>query len=377
MSIVLFSAHRSFPSEIHGLDHWAVALLCMIVGAVLFNLRAVLPSALVLLGANSMLLWGLGLSMIGTERFYHRRPSWRVFHLVWLLGMAGMACWLLLWPDFQARVAVFSFLVFVFYARQVQLIWRHGERHFATRFFGALMLFQAVVVAIRGGLALFGSVASVDLMRGGTFASFYLATANFMALLLAVGFMTVATRRLQSILELRSTLDPLTCVLNRRGFADVYAKERAQLRRAARGMTLLSIDLDFFKQINDQHGHAMGDQVLVHVAASVGKTLRESDHMARFGGEEFVVLLPDTGLDRAVGAAERIRLALRGPRPEGLPVYTVSIGVACQRNAAEDLDGLLMRADAALYRAKANGRDRVEVAEPAGPPPSMLHAIRA
>jgi diguanylate cyclase (GGDEF)-like protein len=117
--------------------------------------------------------------------------------------------------------------------------------------------------------------------------------------------------------------------------------------------------------------------VLVHVAATVGKTLRESDHMARFGGEEFVVLLPDTGVERAIGAAERIRVALRGPHPEGMPAYTVSIGVACQQSAAEDLDALLMRADAALYRAKANGRDRIEVAEPAGPPSSKLHAVRA
>jgi diguanylate cyclase (GGDEF)-like protein len=377
MSIVLFAADRSFPAEIRGLGHWAVGLLLLIAAAVLFNLRGVLPPALALLGANCMLLWGLGLSMIGTERFYHRPPSWRAFHLVWGLGMSAIACWLLVWPDFQARVAVFSFLVFGFYARQVQLIWRYGERHFPTRFFGGLMLFQALVVLLRGCLALFGSATSVDLMRGGPFSSFYLATANFMALLLAVGFMTVATRRLQSILELRSTLDPLTCVLNRRGFADIYAKERAQLRRAARGMTLLSIDLDFFKQINDQYGHAMGDRVLVHVATTVGKTLRESDHMARFGGEEFVVLLPDTGVERAIGAAERIRVALRGPHPEGMPAYTVSIGVACQQSAAEDLDGLLMRADAALYRAKANGRDRIEVAEPAGLPASMLHAIRA
>ncbi|HJU99786.1 MAG TPA: GGDEF domain-containing protein [Burkholderiaceae bacterium] len=369
MSIVLFSVWRSFPAEIGGLREWALGLLFMVAGTVLLTLRGgAVPKPLPVLTMNAVLLWGIGLSMIGTEKFYGQRPSWRLFHGAWIAGMGAMAWWLLVRPDFPARVAAFSILVTLFYCRQAGLIVRHGARHFTTLFFGTLMLIQALVVATRGMLALFGGGTSVDLLRPGTFQNVYLAISSFMVLMLVVGFMTVATRRLQTILELRSTRDPLTQVLNRRGFADVYARERALMQRERRATSLISIDLDHFKSINDRYGHATGDRVLVHVAEVIGKALRASDHVARFGGEEFVVLLPDTGMERACSVAERIQDVLRAPRDDGLPAYTASIGIACQLSAEEDLDGILQRADGALYRAKALGRDRIEVAEPASLP---------
>jgi diguanylate cyclase (GGDEF)-like protein len=369
MSIVLFAANRSFPSEIQGLRHWASGLLLLVVAALFYSARNSSPvfSNAIILMANSVLLWGIGLAMIGTQVFYGQRPKWWLFHLVWAAGMLGIGYSLLIRADFSARVAIFSFLVAIFYCNQLWSIIRHGESHFSTKFFAALILFQALMVVIRGLLVLFGSEYT-DLMRPGYFQSLYLATSNFMVLLLAVGFMTVATRRLQTILERRSTLDPLTQVLNRRGFADIYAKERALLQRNRDHLTMLSIDLDFFKAINDSHGHLTGDRVLINIAAVVGKVLRTSDHVARFGGEEFVVLLPGTGIERALGVAERIQIALRVPcedvkKGATLPACTVSIGVACQMDAEEDLDSLLMRADKALYAAKAGGRDRVEVAD--------------
>jgi len=180
--------------------------------------------------------------------------------------------------------------------------------------------------------------------------------------------MTVCTRRLQTTLERRSTLDPLTLTLNRRGFADIHAKEHALMRREGTFMTMLNIDIDYFKRINDSHGHAVGDCVLVDMAQMIAKALRASDHIARFGGEEFVVLLPATGLDRALQITERIQAVLRTPR-EDVPPYTVSIGVACQTSPDESLDSILSRADQALYCAKENGRNRYEIAADVGVQP--------
>jgi len=376
MSIVLFAAHRSFPVEIEGLRHWATGLLLLVLAALLYGARNIQPIGdLIVMSANSVLLWGLGLGMVGTQRFYGLRPQWWLFHLVWLLGMLGIGYSLIIEANFPVRVAIFSFSAAIFYGNQLWSIIRHGERHFSTKFFGALILFQTLVVLTRGVLVIFGGEYT-DLARPGYFQSVYLATSNFMVLLLAVGFMTVATRRLQTILERRSTLDPLTQVLNRRGFADIYARERALLQRNRDYLTLLSIDLDFFKAVNDCHGHLTGDRVLIHIAEVIGKALRTSDHVARFGGEEFVVLLPGTGVERALGVAERIQAALRLPcegikKGSSLPVCTVSIGVACQTDPEEDLDSLLMRADQALYAAKAHGRDRAEVAEPLPPSPRL------
>lgn len=365
MSIVLFSMYRSFRAEVAGVGHWSLGLLLLVLASLLFGLRDTLPEPVALLGTNCALLWGIGLSMIGTQLFYGRRPAWYVFHAVWAAGMGGMTWYLLVEPDFAARVALFSFLVLVFYAVQLALVARHGERHFSSYFFGFLMLVQSLAVLTRGAAALSHGGASVNLLKSGTLASLYLAMANFMALLLTVGFMVAATRRLQTILERRATHDPLTSVLNRRGFAEVYARQRAQLWRDARPMALLSIDLDHFKLVNDRFGHATGDRVLIHVAAQIGLALRETDYVARFGGEEFIVLLPDTLLERAQVVALRIQAALRqASYSQHLPPCTVSIGVACQMDADETLEGVLSRTDAALYRAKEKGRDRVELADP-------------
>jgi len=375
MSVVLYSAYLSFPREIKGLDYWAAGLILLALGAVLFSLRnSSSGQTFILLCANSTLIWGVGLAMIGTQKFYGRKPAWWLFHLVWASAMLGVGYWLVIQPHFAARVAVFSFLISIFYINQVAMVWRYGERHFSTIFFGILMLLQTLVVLTRGLLAVFYGGAQVNLTSIGPFQSIYLAAGHFMVLLLAVSFKAVATRRLQTILERRSTLDPLTQVLNRRGFADIYAKEHALLRRESTAMTMLSIDLDYFKKINDCHGHATGDRVLVDVAAVIGKALRISDHVARFGGEEFIVLLPTTGLDRAHHIAERILLAVREPGRDGLPTYTVSIGIACQTSADEDLDGILMRADEALYSAKERGRNRIEIASMPLPP---LRAVPA
>jgi diguanylate cyclase (GGDEF)-like protein len=374
MSVVLYSAHRSFPREITGLQHWAGALLLLVSGVVLFSLRGgVFGDVFPLLCANSLFAWALGFMMIGTQRFYGQRPAWWLFHILWLVCMASVGYWLIVAPDFRSRVAAFSFIAFIFYAYQITLVWRFGVRHLTTKIFGILMVLQSLVVLTRGLLALNSADEHINLLSIGPFQSLYLAAGHFMTLLLTVGFMMVATHRLQTILERRSTLDPLTQVLNRRGFADIYAKEHAVMRRESSYMTMLSIDLDYFKKINDCHGHATGDRVLVDVAAVIAKALRVSDHVARFGGEEFIVLLPATGLERAQHIAERIQNALRTPRPD-VPPYTVSIGVACQASPEEDLDGILMRADKALYCAKEKGRNRIEVAADADLP---WQAVRA
>jgi diguanylate cyclase (GGDEF)-like protein len=357
MSVVLYSSHLNFPKEIQGLRDWALALVLMVSGVVIFSLHG--ESNILLLGSNVAIICGLGMMVVGTERFYDLRPSWWLFNSAWILIIIGLGYWLWIQPSFTTRVAFSSLLVFVLHVRAIYIIWKYGERHFSTWFFGILILIESLMVLTRGILAL-TTTSDVNLMGTGAFASLYLATTHLMTLLMTVGFMTVCTRRLQTTLERRSTLDPLTMVLNRRGFADIYAKEHALMRRENTTMTMLNIDIDYFKKINDSHGHSVGDRVLVDVAQMIAKALRASDHISRFGGEEFVVLLPATGLDRALHIAERIQVVLRAPRAE-IPPYTVSIGVACQLDAEESLDGILVRADRALYSAKERGRDRIEV----------------
>ncbi|MDN2710872.1 GGDEF domain-containing protein [Janthinobacterium sp. SUN118] len=376
MCVVMFSAQRSFPHSVQGLREWVTGMLGLILASGLFALRSLIVPELLLPVANSVLLCGVGMLLIGTQRFYGVRPSWRLFHLVWLLGLLVMLCWLYLRPDFAMRVALFSFLMLALHAAQFLVIARHGERHISTVFFGLLALVQTLSMLHRGLSALQEGGAGSDILHGGPHHSLYLAILAFMTLLLPVGFMAVATRRLQMILEQHSNHDPLTAVLNRRGFAQFHARVSARLRRAEQSLAVLSIDLDFFKAINDRHGHAVGDLVLVDVAGVIRSVLRDSDAVARFGGEEFVVLLPDTQLARAELVAQRLQDTLRQPRPDaGLPRYTLSIGIACQAGGGETLDSLLLRSDKALYRAKQLGRDRVEVADKASASLQQQHHI--
>ncbi|MDZ7843070.1 MAG: GGDEF domain-containing protein [Gammaproteobacteria bacterium] len=162
--------------------------------------------------------------------------------------------------------------------------------------------------------------------------------------------------------------DPLTAVQNRRQLQAEFARERARQRRHGRPIGVLEIDIDHFKWVNDAHGHGVGDEVLRSLTQRWRGLIREVDILARIGGEEFVVLLPESSADGARDSAERLR-AYTAAEPVSTSVgalsVTVSIGVALAAVDDGDLDTVLNRVDRALYRAKENGRNRCEFADPA------------
>jgi diguanylate cyclase (GGDEF)-like protein len=139
----------------------------------------------------------------------------------------------------------------------------------------------------------------------------------------------------------------------------------AYASRSVSPLTAIAVDLDHFKQINDSYGHASGDAVLGAAGTALMNAVRASDFVGRNGGEEFIVLLPDTPTDSSVVVAERIRKAMAAIRVPGVDrEITASIGIATIPEHAGDSDELIRSADQALYAAKANGRNRIEVAEP-------------
>lgn len=151
--------------------------------------------------------------------------------------------------------------------------------------------------------------------------------------------------------------DPLTGVLNRRGLSESFAREAARARRNGQPLTLVLLDLDGFKQINDHYGHAAGDQALQHLVSLIGATLRPTDLCARLGGDEFVLLLPATDLAAARAALQRLQQsANRQPLPGTTLQLHFSAGLA-QSTSSDNLDTLLNRADAGVYRAKRAGRE--------------------
>lgn len=161
-----------------------------------------------------------------------------------------------------------------------------------------------------------------------------------------------------------SITDPLTALANRRHLEERLIAERVRSLRHGDPFSLVMVDIDHFKQINDRHGHGVGDEVLRQFAGLLRAQVRGSDLPARFGGEEFVLVLPATELLAAKELAERLRTTVRAtgfpPLPNGI---TASFGVA-QHRQGDSLHSLLKRVDAALYKAKSAGRDRIVVAGP-------------
>jgi diguanylate cyclase (GGDEF)-like protein len=172
----------------------------------------------------------------------------------------------------------------------------------------------------------------------------------------------IANLRGLALAQFRASTDGLTALPNQRAVKDTVRRMVAQTSRTLAPLSAIMFDLDHFKQINDSYGHSRGDDVLAAVGAALAETVRASDFVGRNGGEEFIVLLPNTDTDEAVVVAEKIRVAISEIAVTGVdrPI-TASLGVATIPHHATDGEQLVRTADRALYLAKNNGRNRVEV----------------
>lgn len=184
--------------------------------------------------------------------------------------------------------------------------------------------------------------------------------ATLLALALSHQFRMLQEAKLSA--EQLAHLDPLTGLNNRRSFYEKAEPLWSTARRKGRDASVISIDIDLFKQINDSHGHVHGDDTLTAIAAVLTRSIRQGDVLARWGGEEFIVFMPETNLQEAVALAERLRAAIAQTRiahARGETVVTASFGVAQKDAAHVTLDALISAADDYLYQSKQQGRNRV------------------
>jgi diguanylate cyclase (GGDEF)-like protein len=166
-------------------------------------------------------------------------------------------------------------------------------------------------------------------------------------------------------LKILASTDPLTSLYNRRYFAKVSEHILDLSKRDNKNLSLIMLDIDYFKNINDSYGHKTGDNVLVAIAKTLNEQTRKSDIICRFGGEEFIILLPETDLDGAIIIAEKIRLTIENfiftidTNSDQMLKYTASFGVTEVNLIDKKINALVSRADIALYKAKEGGRNRV------------------
>jgi diguanylate cyclase (GGDEF)-like protein/putative nucleotidyltransferase with HDIG domain len=211
-----------------------------------------------------------------------------------------------------------------------------------------------------GQLGLIGASYAVALAvapGGGRAVHWLLLMGTVLAAAGLVGLMRVRMNRVVERLSDASRTDPLTGLLNRRGFAELVDVELGRARRSGRPLSLLVADLDHFKRLNDHVGHAAGDAALARFAAVARSCCRRHDVVGRLGGEEFALLLPDADAERGFLVAERLRAGFAEATAAGTRC-TVSVGIASTATARPDREGMTEAADQALYAAKALGRDR-------------------
>lgn len=173
-----------------------------------------------------------------------------------------------------------------------------------------------------------------------------------------------ATKRLQQELRLMASTDPLTGLLNRRRFLEQAGIEFLRSQRYQHALAVVMLDIDHFKSINDHHGHFTGDRVLVALSRAAERLLRNTDILGRWGGEEFVILMPETPLAGAAILAERLRELLAQVEIEtesGNLRFTISAGVAAHSTGDTSITDIQQRADTALYAAKHHGRNCIQV----------------
>jgi diguanylate cyclase (GGDEF)-like protein len=372
---------RGMPPR-SGLGQWAV-------GAVLFGMayivrllvgRGMTAPWTVVLDASMVLAAWLFIS--GLRQFLGRGRVrwWWVAAAMLLYGMAHFAA-LQLWGLVSRHVLLNVTLGLIYGALALESMRARGPQGRAlgpplsvlTLVMGAL-----AVLTIARGIVI--GLSGIEAVYRGLFAQVYYGYASLAAVLLGLDLVWMVFVRLNTQLSELASRDALTRLLNRNGLDEVVSRHFAA--RETRPVTLMQVDIDNFKRINDSHGHAAGDIVLREVAASLNANIRASDFIARVGGEEFLVgcVAADDGVaislaDRLLGGVRKLEVVLPGVK---LPVRcTVSVGISRRCNERADWEACWAEADRALYAAKAAGRDRIMAASSLQPQPRAAVPLRS
>lgn len=335
-------------------------------GVILAFSRPHLPEILSHVSANMLMTGGQALVALGIGRFVgHRVPLALVAGIPICVG-ATVAWFSFVDQRLDIRIAAYSLAMAVTSVTTASVLLRvpRGPLRATHWPLGALYLVQGMLALSRAAWVL-RNEPSHDLFQNIPMHVLWFSQAVVFINIACMGLVVIITQRLRLELDRLASYDSLTGTLNRRAFERLSAAEWSRAVRRGRPVSVLAVDLDHFKALNDTLGHEAGDAWLAAFAATAQPLLRPEDLLCRHGGEEFLVLLPHASAESAGAAAESLRRAAEALRLPALgpdQTITVSIGVATRGDTTPDLKALLAAADRALYRAKANGRNRVETA---------------
>lgn len=364
---------RSYPA-FQAAPYWTGSAFAAAIGASLAMLRVAVDLLLPLLAGGTALIFAVCLAAMGIKRFYGQEVTWRATVLTTGSSLAGLAFFMFVYDSMPMRVLIYSVGQSLPLVLTLKLLLSRqdgrsnpGARLAATV---AILVIGIYTVRVAGNVLQLGG--DFSFTRFSSFHSVLILMLMFLSMAWNFGFLLMAIDRLRNEVADLALLDDLTGVGNRRHLLQRLGEECARSERSGEPFSLLVIDLDGFKRINDTHGHATGDACLQHFTLMAQTRLRPGDMLARTGGDEFCVVLPSSTLREGAMIARRIVDVCRADAEQcmGLDIpISVSVGVAqWTREMGGFPDRLIAAADHALYDAKNQGKNRHAVYDPAPPP---------
>ena len=380
LGVVWAYVARSYPN-LHAARYWAAAAFIAAIGMAISLLRALIdinPLVPIAIG-NGLMLFATSLAVMGVSRFYGRQPRWWFELSLVGVGVAGLAVFTV-WHDSVAiRIAIYAVVQSISVAGTIPLALSrsNGGRTAGGWLSATLAVLVIVAHAIRSVCGLLESGGTIGFVELNQVQAVLLLVLVFLTMGWNFAFLVMAIDRLRDEVAELALVDDLTGVANRRHLVQRLSEECALAHRTQKPFALLAIDLDGFKEINDGHGHAAGDDCLRHFTLMTQSKLRPGDLLARSGGDEFSVVLPATTLSEAAVIAHRILDACRADAAACMPgevQIAASIGVGqWQPRIGQYPERLIAAADQALYVAKNDGKNRYAVCDIESP--SMVPEI--
>jgi len=365
IAAVLAAMHRTTRGAIPGLREWTLACVSWGIASAGRLSQDVAPAFFSIVCANAALAASFALLFMGVRRFQDRPLPWRA--LLIFVAVVLVVLWLLTYvhDSVAARiVAVTGTQAALYLAAARELVRSHDDRsrRAAGRFTAGALCVGALAALLRIATLPATSGSPDPLQAQDAVDALYTIVSVVDAVAVGFGLIMLVHVRLRAKLQFLASHDSLTNAYTHRVFLELGARELARAQRAQTPVTLLMLDLDLFKRVNDTYGHLAGDLVLGRTAMVLRSTLRGHDILGRYGGEEFAVLLPDATAEEGLVIAERARARIGATEFSTLaaPIrITVSVGIAVSPDGRGRIEDLVALADELLYKAKRAGRDRV------------------
>jgi diguanylate cyclase (GGDEF)-like protein len=350
---------------------WALANILLSLGLGMSFTKFFLSHTWFFVLGAVILTAGMGLQYVGLQKFKRETVNWWIPVLTVSLVLVQTVWFHAMHHDTQGRMIANSLVYAAINVACAKLVLIEAPQPLRTayRFTGITFLALAGTFIGRAVLSYLAPSQTFDSQLFPPVSPRLFFVGSMMQMCLTFGFVLMMNYRLVTDLRVLAIRDPLTGVLNRRSLEDEASYLLARCDRNNEVMTMMMIDVDFFKAINDEHGHQAGDEVLKHLVGIVNATIRTGDYFARYGGEEFCVMLPLTTKEEALVLAERLRQKYADTPIEvsGKTIRSsISVGLTDTQQAGVGYDKLVSLADQAMYQAKQAGRNRVMLfAEPA------------